>query len=252
MIETGTVSVDISKGIGTLTFFHPKKNSLPGSLLKKIASEINNLASNDAVKVIVVQSDGNGPFCAGASFDELLAVDSMESGRDFFMGFAGVILAMKNCPKFVITRVHGKTVGGGVGVVSASDYAIATSNAAIKLSELALGIGPFIIGPAVERKIGRSAYSAMSIDADWRDVQWAQQHGLYTDVVESIEELDSAVNSLAERLASFNPEAMAELKTVFWEGTDHWNELLPQRAETSGRLVLSEFTSKAIQAFRKS
>ncbi len=251
MIESGSVTAQIDKGIGTLTFFHPKKNSLPGDLLKNIANEINNLAKNDEVKVVVLRRDGDGPFCAGASFDELIAVDSMESGRDFFMGFAGVILAMKNCPKFVIARIHGKTVGGGVGIVSASDYAIATSNAAIKLSELALGIGPFIIGPAVERKIGKSAYAATSIDADWRDAQWAKQNGLYTDVVESVKELDNAVNNLAKKLAGFNPEAMAELKSVFWEGTEHWNELLSKRAAMSGRLVLSEFTSKAIQAFRK-
>jgi len=251
MIESGSVTVQIDKGIGTLTFFHPKKNSLPGGLLKNIANEINNLAKNDEVKVVVLRSGGDGPFCAGASFDELMAVDSIESGKNFFMGFAGVILAMKNCPKFVIARVHGKTVGGGVGIVAASDYAIATNNASIKLSELALGIGPFIIGPAVERKIGKSAYAAMSIDADWRDAQWAKQHGLYADVVESVEELDNAVNNLAKKLSGFNPEAMAELKTVFWEGTEHWEELLPKRAETSGRLVLSDFTSKAIQAFRK-
>lgn len=251
MIESGSTTVQIDKGIGTLTFYHPKKNSLPGDLLKNTANEINNLANNDEVKVVVLRSGGDGPFCAGASFDELMAVDSMENGRDFFMGFAGVIMAMKNCPKFVIARVHGKTVGGGVGIVAASDYAIATNNASIKLSELALGIGPFIIGPAVERKIGKSAYAAMSIDADWRDANWAKQHGLYTDVVESVEKLDNTVDDLCKKLASFNPEAMAELKSVFWEGTEHWEELLPKRAEMSGRLVLSDFTSKAIQAFRK-
>ena len=117
MIESGSTTVQIDKGIGTLTFYHPKKNSLPGDLLKNTANEINNLAKNDEVKVVVLRSGGDGPFCAGASFDELMAVDSMENGRDFFMGFAGVIMAMKNCPKFVIARVHGKTVGGGVGIV---------------------------------------------------------------------------------------------------------------------------------------
>jgi methylglutaconyl-CoA hydratase len=250
MPESGSVTVKTNNGIGAISFFHPKKNSLPGDLLQNLATEMNNLARNNSVKVVVLRSEGDGPFCAGASFDELLAVDSFERGREFFMGFARLILAMKNCPKFVITRVQGKTVGGGVGVVAASDYALATENASIKLSELALGIGPFIIGPAVERKVGLGAYAAMSIDSDWRDARWAKQHGLYTDIHATTEELDNAVDTLADKLATFNPEAMAKLKSVFWEGTDHWDELLPARAEMSGRLVLSESTAKAISAFK--
>lgn len=251
MSKEGHVSVRIESGIARVAFFHPKKNSMPGDLLRKLADEISRVGEDVEARVVVLESEGDGPFCAGASFDELLKVDSMEKGRDFFMGFARLILAMKKCPKFIIARVQGKAVGGGVGIVAASDYVLAVEQASIKLSELAIGIGPFIIGPAVERKVGVAAFSALSVDADWREAQWARSHDLYTEVYEDMESLDKAVDALAARLAGFNPEAMAGLKTVFWEGTEHWDDLLPKRAEISGRLVLSEFTSNAISAFKR-
>ncbi len=247
----GYVNTKIDNGIATIEFFHPKKNSLPGSLLKELAAAVKGAGEDDAARVIVLRSAGEGPFCAGASFDELLAIDRFERGKEFFMGFARLILAMKKAPKFVITRVQGKTVGGGVGVVSASDYALATEQASIKLSELALGIGPFVVGPAVTHKIGSGAFAALSIDTGWREAAWAKTHGMYADVYRSIAELDAAVDALAHKLAASSPDAMAQLKAVFWQGTEHWDELLEQRAEMSGRLVLSEFTRRAIQAFKQ-
>ncbi len=250
-MSDGYVKTEIDNGIATIEFFHPKKNSLPGNLLKELAAAVQSAGEDDAARVIVLRSAGEGPFCAGASFDELLAIDSFERGKEFFMGFARLILAMKKTPRFIITRVQGKVVGGGVGVVSASDYALATDRASIKLSELALGIGPFVVGPAVERKIGSGAFTALSIDTDWRDAAWAKTHAMYAQVVASIEELDAAVVALADKLAQSSPEAMAQLKAVFWQGTEHWDELLEQRAEMSGRLVLSEFTSNAIQKFKQ-
>ncbi len=250
MAENGHVTIDIQNGIATITFFHPKKNSLPGNLLAELARGVESLGANDNAKVIVLQSEGEGPFCAGASFDELLAIENFEQGKTFFMGFARLILAMKQCPKFVIARIQGKAVGGGVGVASAADYTLATDRAAIKLSELALGIGPFVVGPAVERKIGNGPFGALSIDTGWRDAAWAKTHGLYADVFDSIEKLDTAVAALAQKLAQSSPEAMAKLKATFWKGTEHWDELLESRAEMSGKLVLSEFTSQAIAAFK--
>lgn len=247
----GYVNTNIENGIATIEFFHPKKNSLPGNLLKELAAAVKSAGKNDAARVMVLRSAGEGPFCAGASFDELLAIDSFERGKEFFMGFARLILAMKKAPKFILTRVQGKVVGGGVGVVSASDYALATERASIKLSELALGIGPFVVGPAVERKIGSGAFAALSIDTDWRDAAWAKTHGMYAGVYESIAELDAAVDALAHKLAASSPDAMAQLKAVFWQGTEQWDELLEARAEMSGRLVLSEFTSRSIQQFKQ-
>lgn len=251
MTDNGYAKIDIQDGVGTLTFFHPKKNSLPGALLKEMAEGIRILGGSDSARVVVVRSDGEGPFCAGASFDELLAIENFEQGKEFFMGFARLILAMKKCPKFVIARVQGKAVGGGVGVVAAADYALATDRADIKLSELTLGIGPFVIGPAVERKIGVGAFSALSVDADWRTAHWAKAHGMFTEVFSSYEDLDAAVNQLSEKLAKFSPEAMAKLKAVFWEDTDHWDQLLEERAALSGKLVLSDFTRNAIAAFKQ-
>lgn len=250
MTDKGKVTIDIQYQVATISFYHPKKNSLPGALLKQLSEAVRAAGKDPAVRVIVLRSGGEGPFCAGASFDELLAIDSFERGKEFFMGFARLILAMKECPKFVITRVQGKAVGGGVGVVAASDYALATRGASIKLSELALGIGPFVVGPAVERKIGPGPFQALSIDTDWRDAGWAHAHGLYAQVHEDIGALDAAVNSLAQRLAQSSPAAMALLKSAFWKGTEEWQTLLEERAEMSGKLVLSEFTSKAISAFK--
>ncbi len=251
MSDSGFVKTDIKDGIATMTFFHPKKNSLPGNLLTEMAQGMLALGGNDQARVVVLQSAGNGPFCAGASFDELLAVDNFERSKTFFMGFARLILAMKRIPKFVIVRVQGKAVGGGVGIISAADYALASERAAVKLSEFALGFGPFIIGPAVERKIGKAAFSALATDTEWRNAQWCKDNGLFVDLFDSEAQLDKAVQSTAIKLANSSEEATAHLKKVFWDGAEHWDQLLEERAEMSGRLVLSEFTQNAIAAFKK-
>jgi methylglutaconyl-CoA hydratase len=246
----GGVAVTRQAGVATVRFGHPKGNSLPGALLRALAGRIEELGRDRDVRVIVLRSSDGGPFCAGASFDELTAIADPAQGAAFFSGFAGVILAMIRAPQFVVVRVQGKTTGGGVGLVAASDYAIATAAASCKLSELAVGIGPFVVGPVIEKRIGTAAYGAMSVDADWRDAAWAHRHGLYARVVDGVPELDQAVQALAERLSGFNPEAMAEIKRVVWAGTERWEALLGERAQMSGRLVLSDFTRRAIAAFR--
>lgn len=247
----GYVKTSIENGIAYVTFFHPQSNSMPGELLRKLAEEISAAGKNNAARVIVLRSEGEKAFCAGASFDELISIKDLETGTHFFSGFAAVINAMRTAPKFVIARVQGKAVGGGVGLASAADYTMATESASVKLSELAVGIGPFVVGPAVERKIGTSAFTNLAINAtEWRDAEWAKQAGLYTDVYSSITELDQSVDLLANRLASSNPEAMMMLKKIFWQGTDHWDTLLSERAAMSGKLVLSEFTVSAINKFK--
>ena len=249
-MDTGHVSVETTDGIATVRFGHPKGNSLPGALLQQIADSIDAVAADAASRVVVLRSHEPGPFCAGASFDELRAIEDAATGQEFFLGFARVILAMRRCPKLIIARVHGKAVGGGVGIVAAADYAIATSLASVKLSELAVGIGPFVVGPAIERKIGTGAFQALAIDATgWGDADWAERHGLFAQVVSDGAALDEAVAALAGQLARSNPDAMATLKQVFWEGTDDWPARLEERAAMSGRLVLSTFTRNAIAAF---
>lgn len=249
-VPDSRVSVTIADGIGTVEFFHPKGNSLPGSLLRQLAAEITALGANADARVIVVRSGGSGPFCAGASFDEFSSITSAEQGAEFFSGFSRVILAMIRAPKFVVTRVHGKAAGGAVGLISASDYALATTSASARLSELAVGIGPFVVGTVVERRIGRGPFAAMSVDADWRDAAWGERHGLYARLEPTVEALDAAVQTLATTLAGCNPDAMAELKRVFWDGTAEWEPLLAERAAMSGRMVLSDFTTRALAAFR--
>jgi methylglutaconyl-CoA hydratase len=245
------VKHDIQDGISTIEFFHPAHNSLPGDLLAKLADAITQAGENDAVKVIIFKSGGDRTFCAGASFKELVSINDQETGRIFFSGFANVINAMRKCPKFIIGRIQGKTVGGGVGLASATDYCMASKFASIKLSELNVGIGPFVVGPAVERKLGLAGMSQIAIDANsFYDAQWAQQKGLYASVHESTQALDTAVQLFAENLCTYNPEAMAEMKKVMWAGTEHWDTLLAQRAVISGRLVLSDFTKQTLKTFK--
>lgn len=251
MSDNGHVQSTLQDGIATITFFHPQSNSLPGTLLMELASTIEKAGKDTAAKVIVLKSAGEKAFCAGASFDELISIRDFETGKKFFSGFAAVINAMRQAPKFVIVRVQGKAVGGGVGIACAGDYTIAAEAAAVKLSELAIGIGPFVVGPAVERKVGSSAFCQMTIQAtEWQSAAWAREKGMYMEVVGDAGELDAAVDALAKKLANSNPEAMSLLKKVMWTGTDHWDKLLIERAEMSGKLVLSDFTVKAIQKFK--
>lgn len=252
-INQGHVEISVnSEGIATIEFGHPLSNSLPGKILQKLADTITQAGQNDAVKVIILRSQGDKAFCAGASFDELISIDDLEAGKKFFSGFANVINACRKCPKFIIGRVQGKAVGGGVGVASAVDYCLATRYADVKLSELAVGIGPFVVGPAVERKLGLSGMSQLAINAtDWQSAQWAKTNGLFANIFDTAEEMDAEIDALAGKLSKSNPEAMSMLKTVFWEGTEHWDELLAERAAMSGKLVLSDFTRNAINAFKQ-
>ena len=252
MEQTANIKTAITNKIATLTFYSPASNSFPSSLLEELTQAITNLNANSEVTTVILQSEGTGAFCAGASFDELLAIQDKATGKKFFSGFANVINAMRKSPKLFIGRIHGKTVGGGVGLAASCDYCFATTNAAIKLSELAIGIGPFVIEPAVSRKIGKTAFTSMSLAAhEWKTATWAQQHGLYDEVYESAERLDLEVNAFAQRVSAYDPEALAEMKQIFWEGTAHWDELLTERAEISGRLVLSDFTIQALNTFKQ-
>ena len=252
-MQEGHVSTSLENGLATIEFGHPSSNALPGTILAKLAETITELSSNAACKLILLKSSGNRAFCAGASFDELIAINNIEDGNLFFSGFAKVINACRTCTKLIIGRIHGKAVGGGVGIASAVDYAFATDAASIKLSELAVGIGPFVVGPAVERKIGLSAMSDLAINATaWRSAKLATSKGLYAQTFETVELMDEGIAALIEKLRHSNPEAMSTLKSVFWKGTEHWEDLLSERAKISGALVLSDFTRNAIQAFKKS
>ncbi len=247
----GYVKSETHKGITTIEFFHPQSNSLPRRLLAELANEIHATGMDKESNVIVLRSGGEKAFCAGASFDELVQIENEKKGFEFFSGFADVINAMRKCPKLIIGRIHGKCVGGGVGLAAAVDYAISVDGADIRLSELAVGIGPFVIGPAVERKIGASAFSQLAIDASmWRNSEWSRKKGLFAEVHPTIESMDEGVSRLASQLAHSNPDAMSELKKIFWKGCENWDGLLSQRAEISGRLVLSKFTKNAIENFK--
>jgi methylglutaconyl-CoA hydratase len=251
--SNGNITLIYSEsGVATISFYHPAQNSLPSVLLDTLTAKIDEAGQNAATRVIVLKSEGDRTFCAGASFDELLQIKDKEAGAKFFSGFANVINACRRSPKIIIARVQGKAVGGGVGLAAAADYCLATEAASIKLSELAIGIGPFVISPAVTRKIGLPAFSQLTIRAvDFHTAQWAKEKGLYNEVYATINELDDALNALTDKLASYHPEALSGLKQILWEGTADWDELLNERAAISGELVLSEFTQQALQNFLK-
>jgi methylglutaconyl-CoA hydratase len=249
--KQGHVSLQVEGGIGTITFFHPAHNSMPGKLLAELTDTITKAGQNAEIKVIVLQSEGEKTFCAGASFDELISIKDTETGHRFFMGFANVINACRKCPKLIIGRVQGKAIGGGVGIASATDYCYAVKSAPAKLSELAVGIGPFVVGPAVQRKVGLSAFSQMAINATkFFDADWAREKGLYAEVFDTVDQMDTAIGELAATLSNSSPEAMSDLKKVCWEGCENWDELLSTRAGISGRLVLTDFTVNAINKFK--
>jgi methylglutaconyl-CoA hydratase len=251
MQQEGYVKTETQENICTITFFHPQSNSLPGAILNQLAEAIRQAGNASDASVIILKSGGEKTFCAGASFDELIAIKTEEEGLRFFSGFAKVINAIRTCPKFVIAAIQGKCVGGGVGLAAAADYSIATKAADVKLSELAVGIGPFVVGPAVERKIGTASFSALSIDAtSWRNSEWAMEKGLFAELHQDISSMHQAVDKLAKTLSGSSPEAMKELKSICWKGTENWDALLMERAAISGKLILSTFSINAINAFK--
>lgn len=249
--ENGSLYSDIQGGIATIEFGHPQANSFPLELLYRLEKEINTLSENDQVKIIILKSEGEKTFCGGASFDELLQIDSPEKGKKFFSGFASVLNAMRKCSKLIIGRAQGKSVGGGVGILSACDYVFATESASIRLSEISIGIGPFVIAPAVERKMGVGALAELSLTPDqWKNAYWAEKKGLYARVFETIAEMDKELIYFAEKLISYNAEALSEMKKVFWKNTEHWENLLFENAEISGRLILSETSKQILQKIK--
>lgn len=243
---------DLINGVATISFYHPEQNSLPSDLLSKLTETIELVGKNDAIKVVILKSGGEKTFCSGASFQELCSINDEETGTLFFSGFANVINAIRKCPKIIIGSIQGKAVGGGVGIAAATDYCLASQFASIKLSELTIGIGPFVVAPAIERKIGLAAFSQLTLDATtFYSAEWAQNKGLYSSVHENNDELDKAVFTLAQNLANYNPEALIALKQILWKDTENWDELLQERAAISGKLVLSPFTKEALKRFQK-
>lgn len=250
-LDTGFVQTSIENKIATVIFYHPASNSLPFNLLNQLAAAFNVLSNHSLVSVIILKSYGQGAFCAGASFHELLAIDNSIDASRFFSGFADVLNAMRTCSKLVLGRIHGKTVGGGVGLIAACDYAFATNETTIKLSELAIGIGPFVIEPAVSRKIGLNAMTQLTLETEWKPADWALKNGLFHAIFENANQLDIEISSFANKLASYNPNALVEMKKVFWQGTENWSSLLYERAKISGKLILSDDSKNALKQFKK-
>jgi len=250
-MKSPNISTIVQGGVAIITFAHPKHNCFPQEQLQALTKAIQNAAEDNEIRVILLQSDPTKAFCAGASFDELLEVQSPEQGKTFFMGFANLINTMRMCPKPLVGRIHGKAIGGGVGIVAACDYTIATKAAQVRLSELAIGIGPFVIAPAVARKIGTAALTSLALQPNqWKTAEWALQNGLFTEVHLDFDAANQAALEKANQLALYAPEAVAELNKTLWANTDHWAELLPKNAEISGRLLLLPETQTTLQQLK--
>jgi methylglutaconyl-CoA hydratase len=250
--KQGYVQTDISaSGVAWITFYHPNQNSLPSRLLTALSEAFEVAGANPDVKIVVLKSAEHKTFCAGASFDELAAIRDEETALRFFSGFGQVINAMRRCPKIIVGRIHGKAVGGGVGLAAATDYCMASIYGSVRLSELAVGFGPFVIGPAVERKVGTAAFTQLALNpAEWQTAAWAKEKGLFQEVFDTVGQLDNYLEQYLYTICTYSPEALGELKRILWQGTEHWDMLLPERAAISGRLSLSDFSKKAIEAFK--
>ncbi|MCR8669045.1 enoyl-CoA hydratase/isomerase family protein [Aestuariibaculum sp. M13] len=245
------VTLEVKNKVGYIEFYHPQHNAMPSDVLSELEETIVKAGNDETIAVLVLKSGGDRTFCAGASFNELIAIEDAETGEQFFSGFAKVINAMRKSPKLIIGRIQGKAVGGGVGLVAATDYCFATQFASVKLSELSIGIGPFVIEPVVTRRIGLNAMSQMTLNAEtFFTSEWAKENGLFAEVFEDIIALDKAVESFAEKLAGYNTEALKQMKKVLWEHTENWDTLLSERAKISGTLVLSKFTKDTLQRFK--
>ena len=245
------VKTELHAHIQTIEFHHPQGNALTSVLLTDLTHEIAHAVYNTDIHVILLRSAGNA-FCGGASFGELLSIKNEKEGAQFFSGVANLILAMRRCPKFIVARIHGKCVGGGLGIAAAADYAIALEGAEVKLSELTIGIGPFVVGPAIERKIGVSAFSQLAIDAgNWRNADWARRKGIYAELHPTVESMDESLARLANSLAHYSPEATAGIKKMLWRNTENWEQLLTESAAISGRLVTGAYAKNYLDKFRE-
>jgi methylglutaconyl-CoA hydratase len=234
------IKYEIKEHCAVIEFYHPAHNSMSMKLLKSMAELFDDLNDVKDIKCILLTSAGKGSFCAGANFEELKSIKNESEGLHFFSGFGNVINSMRRCTKLVIGRIHGKAVGGGVGLISACDIAFGTVNTSIRLSELAIGIGPFVIAPAVIRKTGIAAFSDLSFNPlEWKSADWAQNHGLFSKVFENTEGLDDHIKSYVDCISSFSIDAIAENKKLLWEGTENWHQLLLDRAAISGKLILN-------------
>ena len=250
--SSGSLYASRSGALARIEFGHPASNSLNSELLARLQTEMNKFGDDDTVHTILIQSEGERAFCAGASFDELMEVSTPENSTAFFSGFAGLINTLRNCPVPVVARVHGKAVGGGVGLIAACDYALATEAASIRLSEIGIGIAPLVIAPAVMRKTGASGLSELSLaPGEWKSAYWAQEKGLFARVFEKRGDLDKESENFAAQLARHPRTALIALKRALWEGTAHWDSLLPERAAETGRLALSAETQQALKRFKE-
>lgn len=245
------VSYELVDGIAIIEFFHPQHNSLPLHLLQELTNALKKASNSEAAKVVLLKSGGDRTFCAGASLEELISISDESTGKQFFSGFGAVINAIRENHKLVVARIQGKAVGGGVGLIAAADSSFATKTASVRLSELNIGIGPFVIAPAVKRKIGLSAFSRLSLHpTEWMGAEEAAKNGLFTRIFDTAALMDTFLESYLKQLVNYNPEALKNMKNVLWEGTEHWPELLDERASMSGKLVLSSHTKQALAKFK--
>jgi methylglutaconyl-CoA hydratase len=244
--NTGFINYNIKDSVLHLEFGHPLGNSLPSNLLSGLKNSITTASTDDSIKVILLKSSGNS-FCGGASFNELVKIDNLEDATEFFMGFANLMLAIKECPKPVVAKVHGKSVGGGLGIIAASDWAIGTEKSSIRLSEISIGIGPFTIGPVLVRKIGVGNFQRLSLSADWIDSNWGLNSGLFQEICNS-DALETVTESRIEHFKKLDPISFAENKKLMWSFSDITEDSLRVKASNVSKLLLNQNTQSILKS----
>ncbi len=238
------LNIEMHGNYAVIEFFHPSHNSLHTGLLDKLRIAIDDLEKEESVNCILLKSGGDRTFCAGANFDEMKSISNFDEGKKFFSGFGKVIQSMKKSSKIIVGRIQGKAVGGGVGIIAACDIAFATKFASIRLSELSIGIGPFVIEPAVTRKLGISGFSELTLrPLVWKDALWVKSKGMFSEVFKTTELLDDYVDKYIKSLSSYSPVAIREIKKMLWHGTESWDSLMEKRAEISGELAMKNYRS---------
>ncbi|WP_337184259.1 crotonase/enoyl-CoA hydratase family protein [Shinella sp.] len=212
--ETISVSVD-RRGVAALTLRrHAQHNALSGLMIRELTAVAGLLAEDRAVRVVVLTGEGES-FCAGGDLNwmkEQIAATREERIAEA-RRLALMLKALRDLPKPLVARVNGQAYGGGVGLISVCDAAIAVEGARFGLTETRLGLIPATISPYVAARIGPAAFLRFATSARLFDAVVARDIGLVSRIV-SPEALDEAVGAEIAPYFAASPNAVAAAKAL--------------------------------------
>lgn len=210
-----TLTVERRNGIGIVTLERPQlHNAFNEVVIAEITAAFRELGVDDEVRVVVLA--GNGPsFCAGADLNwmkKMAGYDAAQNRADA-AALAEMLRVVDECPKPTVARVHGAAYGGGVGLVSCCDIAVAAAEATFALSESKLGLIPATISPYVIEAIGARQARRYFLTAERFEAAEAYRIGLVHDIV-PIAQLDDRINEILAPLLIAGPAAQRECKAL--------------------------------------